>query len=222
MSLIDWIQGLVRKADNWNDPISPVRPETLAEAKGFLTPLSFGTSPSPTPVPQLPQNILSAPVKPTEGVTQDQALPIIQKIVSGYMPKTPDVPQGWQSPMNDYINLLADLSAQYGLDPRLLPLLAISETQNLRPQASGTTYNNPFNVMEPGTQQLHMYPDIETGIRQYASGVGEPRYSAFKERLKPNSTFEDFVKIQNPVDNPQQQLDLLLQLAEQLGVGGDY
>lgn len=171
--------------------------------------------PTPTPTPTMGGSILGAKYRPGN-VDEEQARPIIQKIITGYQPKTPDVPQGWRSPMVDHIDLLTKISAKYGLDPRLLALLAISETQLLRPQASGTAANNPFNVMEPGTQTLHKYGSVPEAIEKYGSGVSG-RYRMFN-RLPPDATFKDFIMTQNPEDNPQMQLDNLVQLAKQLGV----
>lgn len=177
------------------------------------------STPVSTPTPQpTSSDILAALVKPSGGVTYENALPVVNKIITNYQPKTSDVPPGWITPLKNHINLLAQVSAQYGLDPRLLPLLAIAETQNLRPLASGTSKNNPFNTMGPGTQNLFPYPNIETAIKQYASGVGQPRYSSFKQKLKPESTFRDFINIQNPSDNPEQEQRVFSDVANQLGI----
>jgi len=182
-------------------------------------------SPTPTAQPSSPLS-LQTPVFPQGGVATESARPQVERILSSYVPKTPDVPQGYKSPLLDYTDLLASLAGQYGLDPRLLPLLAISETQGMRPAASGTARNNPFNTMEPGTQNLIQYPSIEEALRQYAAGVAGPetdptgqgldRYLMFRA-LNPQSTLQDFVNIQNPIDNPDQQLSTIMQIASQYG-----
>jgi hypothetical protein len=208
--------GPIGKAVNYVGNLLPRKtPSTLDEIKTQVTQQTPELQLAPS---QAPQNILDSLVKPSQGVKYEDALPVVQKIIGNYIPKTPDVPQGWKSPLSQHTDLIARQSAQYGLDPRLLPLLAIAETQGLRPQASGTSRNNPFNTMQPGTQDLFPYPDIETAIRQYASGIGEPRYSAFKEKMNPNTTFRDFIGIQNPSDNPEQEMQVLLDLASQLGI----
>jgi len=190
------------------------------------------TSPSPMPTGgvdkvNLPPITSQTPVFNPQ-VSTESARPIIKQIIEGYQPKTPDITPDWKSPLVDYIDLLASLSGQYGLDPRLLPGLAIGETQLMRPGASGTLANNPYNVMQPGTQTLHQYPSIDEALRQYAAGIAGPtsdpsgqgleRYGQFSE-VNPQTTLEQFISgYHNPSDNPQQQIQLLLNVLGQLGL----
>ena len=91
----------------------------------------------------------------------------------------------------------------------------------------GEAKNNPYSTMIPGTQDLAQYPNVPEAINQFAAGVGGPdvdpssrgleRYLQYK-KLNPKSTIEDFIKVHNPTDNPQGEINLLLQLAQELGV----
>jgi hypothetical protein len=247
-SLADYLGGLMTKlfgsetssysknpSTGTFDAAQHTVPGLLNKAPKLSIPKVSAAGPVQTPIPAMqpaPQSQSMAPLSLdssvfSPGVSTESARPIIERILSSYLPRTPDVPPGYRSPMLDQTDLLASLSGQYGLDPRLLSLLGISETQGLRPAASGTAMNNPFNVMEPGTQNLHQYPSVEEAIKQYAAGIAGPssdpsgqgleRYLNFGG-LGPQSTLRDFIMTQNPSDNPDQQMNTILQIAQQLGL----
>lgn len=209
--------------------------QTLSDFIGKSGAPSGVTTPPPSPVPSPPENkpIALAPLQRNTPIFNPQtstesAQPVVQQLVGQYVPKTPDVPTGWRSPINDYVGLLSSLTGQYGLDPRILPLLGIIETQLLRPGASGTPANNLFNTMEPGTQTPHQYPDIGEGLRQYVAGLAGPttdptgqgleRYKQF-QGVGPNTTLEELIsQYQNPVDDPSGEIDRIIELARQFGL----
>lgn len=158
-------------------------------------------------------------------VATPEAQMIARDILTRYKPS--GVAPDYQSPLLPVADLIGSESAAYGIDPRLLPLLAFAESGGLRAGVSSVKKNNPWNVMRPGTQDLHQYPDLEEATRQYASGIGGPlsdpsgkgleRYSNF-QKMGNKSTLKDFIHTQNPTDNPERELDVILQLAKQLGV----
>lgn len=184
---------------------------------------------APTPAPSPTSESFSRQSKAfKKGGSKEESRRIAEQILKSYVPKTEDVPKGFTSPLLGQVDVLAEEATKYGLDPRLLPLLAISETQAMRPAASGTRANNPFNTMYPGTQKLYPYPTIEEAIRQYAAGIAGPRsdpsgrgyerYTQF-QNLPQDVTIEDFIsKYQNPVDDPTGQLNTLIAIARQLGL----
>lgn len=155
-------------------------------------------------------------------VSTESAKPVINDILSKYAQQS-----GYTSPLSDHVNTLASVSGQYGIDPRILILASFAESGGLKPGARGVSYNNPWSTMEPGTQNLHQYPDLDTAIRYYAAGIGGPldqpagggrgRYTNFRS-LGPQSTLSDYIHTQNPSDNPKHELQVMLALAQQLGL----
>ncbi len=161
----------------------------------------------------LPPLTPKSPIYLGNRVSTESARPIVQKILQNYVPS--GAPTPYQSPLLKELDTLSSVIGEYGLDPRLLPLLAISETGALRPDTRNRGYmaNNPFAVVNPGSnpQTLFPYESVERAIRRY------PEQYLFK-RLPPNPTLQDFIGSQNPIDNPTGQLKLILQLARELGV----
>lgn len=154
-------------------------------------------------------------------VPVDVAKAYIQKILQNYRPATPDVTPGWQTPLMDpkYVQQMANLSYQYKLHPALQPLLAIAETQLLRPAASGTPVQNPYNVRIDNQEfDYRPYGGLEYALNKFPANITQNWNGQGWVNFRQNPTLLNFIHAHNPVDNPQQEIDTILSLAKQLNL----
>lgn len=169
-------------------------------------------------IPRLDGNsrmILDSPV------ATESAKRYIEDILTSYIPKTPDVPRGWRSPLLDYTQDMAESAYANKLHPALAPLMYIAETQAMRPAASGTQVQNPANIMEPGTQNLYDYRNnggLQRAVRRWPENVAKNWQNPNITKWRTNPTLESFVNAYNPTDNPRQEFNTIMQLIKSLNL----
>jgi hypothetical protein len=156
-------------------------------------------------------------------VSTESAAPVIRRILESYKPK--DAPQGWKSPLLGYVEKMATIAGKYKIDPRLLAYIPLAESGGLKPGSISLLRNNAYNAM--GENGPHQYANVGQSIENYGAGIAGPVAANPAQRvpgvnrwtgmakLGPQNTLRQFVQMHNPEDNPDQQLQLLLQLAQQ-------
>lgn len=192
----------------------------------YTPPTSTPTvSPTATPQPQkysdIPKLDANSRMILDTPVATESSKRYIDELLTNYVPKTPDVPKGWRSPLLDYTQDMAESAYANKLHPALAPLFYIAETQAMRPAASGTQVQNPANVMDPGTQNLYDYRNnggLQNAVRRWPENIVKNWKNPNITKWRENPTLEGFVNAYNPVDNPQQEFDTIMQLIKSLGL----
>jgi len=197
-------------------PALPPRPRPTDR---FVSPQADYVSPTVTPTPT-PQGINRlALMLLGEPVATESAKKMIEDVLTQYIPKTQDVPRDWKTPLLAYADQMARQAYENKLNPLLQPLLAIAETQAMRPMASGTQMLNPYNVMVPGTQQLFDYRPMGLGyaLERFPQNITRNWRGEGWQQFRKNPTLENLVYAQNPQDNPEMQIENIIRIARQLG-----
>lgn len=194
-------------------------PPVNAVAPPMVSPTS---TPTPLPpvadIPKLNETALMMLQSP---VATESSKKYIENILNAYKPKTKDVPIDWKSPLLNQTQAMAEASYANKLHPALGVLMAIAETQAMRPLASGTKKNNPYNVMNPGTQDLYDYNingGLQRAVTRWPENIAKNWQNENITNWRKNPNLRDFVYAYNPNDNPKGELDTIMQLIKQLGL----
>lgn len=227
--IINKLKEGFNKFVEWNAEGSQFEKKPIANAVDSYSPTQAPTiAPTATPSPVQQQYEGIPPVKAQakmlldSPIATDSAKAYLDKIFTDYVPKTPDVPEGWKSPLLGSTQAMAESIYENKMHPALAALMAIAETQAMRPLASGTSKLNPYNVMNPGTQNLFDYNPygLDYAVSRWPENIAKNWRNDNITKWRENPTLEDFIFAYNPIDNPQQELDTILQLIESLGLGG--
>lgn len=209
MTLEERANEIVKRLRNW-----------LSQGTGKGSGEVSAMSPTPTPTPTPSMIGENTPMVLNEPVATESAKQQIQYILNNYQPKTPDVPKGWQTPLKDYVQKMAELSYQYKLNPAMQPLLAIAETQLLRPAAAGTPNLNPYNVMPGGKMFNYNQPGMGLGyaLEKYPLNITQNWTAQGWQDFRKDPTLRNLIYSHNPYDNPQGELERILAITKQLGI----
>jgi hypothetical protein len=194
------------------DPRGQAKPTSSAQPT--VTPQINNYQPIPSLTPDT-KMLLDTPI------ATDSAKQYLDKIFGSYQAKTPDVPAGWKSPLLGYTQQMAESVYTNKVHPALSALMAIAETQGLRPLASGTSKQNPYNVMNPGTQNLYDYSvngGLGRAVQRFPENVSTNWKNANISAWRQNPTLEGFVHAYNPTDNPNGEMDVINSLIKQLNL----
>jgi hypothetical protein len=173
----------------------------------------------PTTMPGIPKVLGSSNMLLDQPIATQSAKNFIDRVLNDYQPKTKDVYPGWKSPLLNQSQAMAEESYNNKMHPALPVLMAIAETQAMRPEASGTAKNNPYNIMNPGTQNLYDYGNnLERAVRRWPTNIAQRWTNNNMAEWRKNPTLENFVYAYNPNDNPNQELNTIMQLIQQLGI----
>lgn len=198
-------------------------PPVNAMARPMASPSVSPTS-TPTPLPpvaDIPKLNETALMMLQSPIATESSKKYIENILNAYKPKTPDIPVGWKSPLLNQTQAMAEATYANKLHPALPVLMAIAETQAMRPLASGTKKLNPYNIMNPGTQDLYDYNvngGLQRAVTRWPQNIASNWTNANITEWRKNPTLRDFVYAYNPTDNPKGELDTIMQLVKQLGL----